>query len=282
MNFSQKYTEEHDHHESYYFCNIIKNVLSNQINYIRGLNNYYGDGKSIIFNERFPKYSHFHFFIEFIIDNVYFENFSFDNLEAFLSKFKNHSEGFRSNTNDSVVSFENIRQSFLLYLKKINISLPVSSVIELENFLINFYESLEFQEYKERTIKEVFYILFGNRFVLRLYNEMVAEARENDFDPLNHNDSFTTKKGYLKRSTIPKWIQKAVFHRDQGRCVLCKKDLTGLINIYNKSNYDHIVPLAKFGINDVSNIQLLCESCNQNKNAKNNETSKNYFPWYLI
>ncbi|MBV4522630.1 HNH endonuclease [Pseudomonas sp. SWRI74] len=67
----------------------------------------------------------------------------------------------------------------------------------------------------------------------------------------------------MKRVTIPKWVRRAVFYRDRGRCVLCDKDLFGQINLENHKNYDHIVPLAKHGLNDTSNIQLLCKECNQ-------------------
>ena|SRR5258706_11475115 len=47
----------------------------------------------------------------------------------------------------------------------------------------------------------------------------------------------------------------------QGRCVYCKVDLT-------KYHADHVLPLALGGSNWISNIQLLCPSCNQRKHAK--------------
>ena len=175
-----------------------------------------------------------------------------------------------------------MRNYFQTYLSQTGKSLDKSGIADLEDFLCGFYEGVLFQEYKEKTIKEVFYILFGNRSVLKLYNEMIAEVRESDWDPEFYNSNVNTRNGYLRRVTIPKWVQKAVYHRDKGRCVICKKDVTGMINIYNKSNYDHIVPLARFGINDVSNIQLLCDTCNQQKKANNNNSSKDYFPWYPL
>ncbi|MCW9508875.1 HNH endonuclease [Klebsiella michiganensis] len=280
MHFSQNKIEEHIHHESYYFCNIIKNILSNQTSFTRGLNDYYGDGRSFIFDDAFPKWSHFHGFIEFIIDGVYSESLNSYELEERLTAFKARGNFFNSNSNDPVVSFDNLLKSYLLHLNKINSSLYISTKDELESFLVQFYDSHDFKEYKEKTIKEIFYVLFGNRLILKLYNEMIANVREGDWDSIHYSEGVTTKKGYLKRLTIPRWVQKAVYYRDKGRCVLCKKDLTGLINIYNKSNYDHIVPLARFGINDISNIQLLCEECNQHKKAANNQSSNDYFPWY--
>ncbi|MBM6605642.1 HNH endonuclease [Enterobacteriaceae bacterium RIT814] len=282
MSFSRKETEEYEHHESYYFCNIIKNVLNEQGAYMRGLNDYLGDGRSVAFNLSFPKWSHFHDFIGFIIDSVYAENLDHENLKDRLEAFKRYKPSFSEPIDVAIVSFVRMRNYFQTYLSQTGKSLDKSGIADLEDFLCGFYEGVLFQDYKEKTIKEVFYILFGNRSVLKLYNEMIAEVRESDWDPEFYNSNVNTRNGYLRRVTIPKWVQKAVYHRDKGRCVICKKDVTGMINIYNKSNYDHIVPLARFGINDVSNIQLLCDTCNQQKKANNNNSSKDYFPWYRL
>ena len=48
---------------------------------------------------------------------------------------------------------------------------------------------------------------------------------------------------------------------------------------YNKVHYDHIVPLDQGGINDVSNIQLLCEKCNLTKGTKS-ITNNIYQNWF--
>jgi 5-methylcytosine-specific restriction endonuclease McrA len=45
------------------------------------------------------------------------------------------------------------------------------------------------------------------------------------------------------------------------QCAACKKRLV-------KYHVDHIAPIAKGGTNDKSNIQLLCQSCNQRKHTK--------------
>lgn len=79
---------------------------------------------------------------------------------------------------------------------------------------------------------------------------------------------------------MPMRCKRAVFHRDRGRCTKCRKDLTGLVTLGNAVHYDHIVPLALGGINDITNIQALCSRCNQKKNDRKVETSRVYEKWY--
>ena len=51
-------------------------------------------------------------------------------------------------------------------------------------------------------------------------------------------------------------------------------------DVVETGNFDHIIPLALGGINDVTNIQLLCESCNKSKGANKISTSTKYERWY--
>ncbi len=55
-------------------------------------------------------------------------------------------------------------------------------------------------------------------------------------------------------------VQREVWKRDQGKCVICQSQ--------ERLEYDHIIPFSKGGSNTVRNIQLLCESCNREKSAK--------------
>jgi len=45
------------------------------------------------------------------------------------------------------------------------------------------------------------------------------------------------------------------------------KDLSGLLDVAEDKEvqYDHIVPLENGGLNDISNLQLLCADCNLRK-----------------
>ncbi len=59
------------------------------------------------------------------------------------------------------------------------------------------------------------------------------------------------------RIPIPKSVRDYVFQRDNYQCQSCGKK--------QHLNIDHIIPLAKGGSNDMSNLQTLCQTCNQQK-----------------
>lgn len=54
-----------------------------------------------------------------------------------------------------------------------------------------------------------------------------------------------------------------IFAAQGGRCAYCRADLKR-----KKKHVDHIVPLAKGGSNGRSNLQYLCQPCNNSKSAK--------------
>lgn len=281
-----KQFEEYLFHDTYYFCHCVKNILCDQTSYIGGLNDFHGDGRVTSFSIAFPKYSHFHAFIEFIVSNIYYEELEWSNIQKLHKRFKELTQfelAMLSNSeNGGVFSFFNKHQEYMGFLSSEGIALSQSDEYSLQAFLEHFMSNEVFVNHLEKTVDEVFYVLFANRLVVQLFNEMIASVREYDKDVFE-DDSCCKPNGVLKRKNIPSWVKNAVFHRDKGVCVICKKDLTHLINNFNEANYDHIVPLSRYGINDISNIQLLCKECNQiDKNSKGNDSSYDYFPWYRM
>jgi hypothetical protein len=65
------------------------------------------------------------------------------------------------------------------------------------------------------------------------------------------------------RQRIAQEVKVAVWQRDQGRCVQCSAHGPGA-----NLQYDHMIPVAEGGSNDVGNIQLLCGTCNQRKGPR--------------
>ena len=135
-----------------------------------------------------------------------------------------------------------------------------------------------FQDLWEHQTREALHLLFGNRRFLLQFNVSLSEylADEPDVIPAEYRK----KDGTIKRCQIPVWVKKAVYFRDQGRCTLCQVDLSGLLSTDRRVEYDHIVPLARFGVNDPCNIQLLCASCNSKKSAGKSITGDLYAAWW--
>src|ERR1022692_4252162 len=118
---------------------------------------------------------------------------------------------------------------------------------------------------------EVFHLLFGlfgNRSILLTFNCVLAEFRRARGD------------GPSPRCKIPQWVKRAVYFRENGKCALCRRDLSGLIAIDPRQHYDHIVPLKGLRANDPCNIQLLCLGCNLVNGASQATTSSLYEAWW--
>ena len=63
------------------------------------------------------------------------------------------------------------------------------------------------------------------------------------------------------RQPIPNRLRHAVFQRDQYRCRECGASKEDGVTL----EIDHIIPVAKGGTNDISNLQTLCKACNRGK-----------------
>jgi 5-methylcytosine-specific restriction endonuclease McrA len=67
----------------------------------------------------------------------------------------------------------------------------------------------------------------------------------------------------LREGRLSSDIYKRLIILQRSKCACCKADLSKV-----KAHLDHIVPLALGGEHLDSNIQLLCQPCNQQKHAK--------------
>lgn len=114
----------------------------------------------------------------------------------------------------------------------------------------------------------VFHILFANRRVLFNFNEWIAwRIGRDDLGP-------------ILREKPPSWAKRAIFFRDRGRCCQCGQDLSGLLSQVGIANLDHVVPLVANRINDVTNLQLLCDKHNAAKGGPIVAPSNSYEAWF--
>lgn len=270
-----------EYFETYYYANIVQNILENTIrhgmDYLRNLNDWHEDDEVELFLQPFPKISVLHEFSYFIIASTMYEQCVNLELDHIVSKPKSQlwvdhalrhygifTQGFRNWLQDKGISLDGLTKDHILY----------------------YYEDLEVNGEIHKLLtqisNEVFYILFGNRQVLANLNEYISGVVQNleksNLEP--EHKKLLKKDGVLNRVHIPEWVRKAVFFRDRGMCTCCNKDLSGLITVKTLKHFDHIIPLANGGINDVTNIQLLCEACNLIKGRKPLTTSNKYQAWY--
>ena len=84
--------------------------------------------------------------------------------------------------------------------------------------------------------------------------ETILEQRITDY--LEMRNPF----GDSNLDAVPGSVRFEVLKRSGGRCELC-----GASSRDNQIDVDHIVPRAKGGSNDISNLQALCRTCNAQK-----------------
>lgn len=134
--------------------------------------------------------------------------------------------------------------------------------------------------------EEMFFVLFANRNFLRRFNmHMAVRIQSLDESAEEHSHLLrVNREGHtrLVRARPPEWTKRAVFFRDRGYCCACGRNLENSHSPINNAHFDHIIPLAAGGMNDVTNLQLLCKSCNTNKRTKSADTSSLYERWYPI
>ena len=131
---------------------------------------------------------------------------------------------------------------------------------------------------RQIVIPSAFHVLFGDRnFLLSLnlkLRDLLKEKGKSLLpDTLDQN-------GKIRRAHIPVWVRKAIFFRDRGECQSCGKDISGLRTPFSNIHLDHIIPLADFGNNDPTNLQLACSECNQMKGMKINAERARYVPYW--
>lgn len=261
---------ENKYFNTYYYANIISNILTKDIELIGFISNFFADEETILYLAKpFDKNSALHVFIQHIIAD-FFEN----DMDEYDQKYFRH--GLYA---DSVLKeYRMNNYSFEEFIK----DKKVITYDDVEKYHDELRLSGTLEELYERIGYEVFYLLFNNRDALLKFNYIVAEHMDVSTQEIEDEEikKLFNTKGFLKRVRIPEWAKRAVFFRDRGKCCLCFKDLSGLLSPENKKHYDHIVPLAKGGLNDVSNLQLLCSACNSKKSHKEISTSNLYVSWY--
>lgn len=117
--------------------------------------------------------------------------------------------------------------------------------------------------HKERRNADVLAKYYANREEWWARNKAWAKAHPEAMNA--YTRQCEAKRRAAKLKAPGSWTEKDIkklYELQRGKCMACRCDLS------KSFHRDHIVALSKGGSNDISNIQLLCKSCNSRKHAK--------------
>lgn len=79
---------------------------------------------------------------------------------------------------------------------------------------------------------------------------------------------FLEQDGRLRRANyFPMWLRHLIIKRESGCCHYCSRPVVIPSLINQAYDIDHVVPIAKGGSNDPTNLVLACMDCNNKKRA---------------
>jgi hypothetical protein len=269
-----------EYHDTYDFVAFIHEVAESGFptpDFYDGFDDFVKKHTNKLFHP-FQKFGALHQFISFSIHESFKENIDDVVLDSVINQ-----KDYALWVNTALNIHKIPHLGFAEWLGKKSLSIEN---LENESIILDYYDYLyktgSLKTLLEKISHEVFFVLFLNRHFLYQFNKQISlRTKEFEIGSLSANLRLLFKKdGIIKRANIPVWARKAVFYRDRGLCSNCQKDISGLVNIHNAKHFDHIIPLAIGGLNDVSNLQLLCETCNLQKSGKEIQASKTYEKWY--
>jgi len=261
--------------ETYHFTTVVDSVIADPWSRLRALEGFWSDGHER-FVEPFPKYTALHQLIAFIVTEQFID------ASTPVDYLKNQPDvstwietGLRRYAIDHL--------SLSDWMSQTEIASADLTQDDVDSYLDELVLVGDVEELASNVVEEVFFHLFGNRSCLLAFNELMAKMVINDIGP-DQVDAvhalYFASPGVLRRIDLPEWVKHAVFFRDRGMCALCQRDLSRLVTIEPEENYDHMVPLSRGGLNDVTNIQLLCSPCNLSKSDSEGATSSRYERWF--
>ncbi len=265
-----------EYYNTYWMAHALESmVVHEDEDYI--LQGFFDDELHLYVHGAFPKFSALHLLIDHLLTKIIYESIDDISVDGLINI-----AGYELWANSALKYYDIPHPSFDNWLAKT--SMPLSDILEkdIREYLKFLQDSGPLQNLIDQMVEEVFFLMFLNRGFLRILNQKISSLilQTKVKDLAKEEQIFFKSDGFLKRRPIPVWARKAVLYRDRGQCSICHRDVSGLVSIHNEKHFDHIVPLAKGGINDVTNLQLLCEPCNLKKKHYNSDTSKYYEKWY--
>ena len=283
-------------HDTYRMAGFVRSVLQSPFgDYLHFVSDFFvDDAWTGTFARPYPESTALHHFVDYAVRHVYYaenvEGIDLGSRKRAWSNYGRFAEALERArphvlpVEEAFEAYEIEEDSFIGLLREQGRGFGEAT----DDDLFDHYQQLTlgqpFEDLVRRVTDEVLHVLFSDREALMLFNLLVARRVVSETDPQDLDTEgvhYFEAPGRLRRVRPPRWVQRTVFFRDRGRCVLCRRDLSGLISFgaENVENYDHVVPLSHGGLNDLTNVQLLCAGCNLEKGDRTVTTSSIYDSW---
>lgn len=221
----------------YFYAHVVFNLVRSKFGFLRNFEDMFGDMATSNWCSPYPKFTNPHQFIVTIVDSILFEDPTGDGGDDHsLRDFCNH---YRVDTTE--IDWYD------------------------EDQLYDLRQWADYGNALDALADEVFHIMFPDVVFCQAFNALVASYVPRYGEAFGQGDKLFTSRGLLKRQHVPQFAKKAIYHRDKGECRNCKKRLDRTLAVSLQENYDHIIPLRAGGVNDLTNLQLLCDRCNSEK-----------------
>jgi hypothetical protein len=125
-------------------------------------------------------------------------------------------------------------------------------------------------------VNSAFAQLWFRKAFLFKFNELLAgsisKLLKSDY-PMLEQDGRIPRASYFH-----KWINQSIIRREGGLCHYCKNVVASPSLDNQNYDIDHMIPIAKGGTNDPTNLVLSCKKCNNQKRA-NHHSKPDSFLW---
>ena len=269
-------TPDIEFYECGYVAQRVKDILYDRFARMRDLNDFYGDVRLAAYVEPFKERSALHSFIEFVTRGIIDEeSYRIDTKEmpdiSFSEKGKLLNEAAATVPIEKALIFYDINHTaFKDWLRENDRDFLLGiNQDDIADYMEELLTGGEYEELCDEITGDTFSVLFRDRAVLSVFNDMmanqVAGSEPNEMD--EEHSQFFAESGILKRATIPLWVKETIYSRDKG-CVICGTDIPDIFGRSRSECFQYIIPPDVGGLNDLSNVRILCGICDPNGNDK--------------
>jgi hypothetical protein len=150
-----------EYYETYYYANIITNILSDPFPYIRNIHSWYEDNEDEILLPSFPKWSRLHSFNAYLIGSLASEEISETTVDAIIQ------DKHKDLWVDRALRFHGFKSNgFVSWLRETGRDFDDLSQDDIADYHDEQYLSGDLERLIEHLASEVFQILFINRKLL--------------------------------------------------------------------------------------------------------------------